>query len=127
VGETITLWAVGLGVPAAGVPPTGTAPSSPIAIPSSLGSVNFSYPYPVTSGTLSGGIPSTTATSQTTVEPSFVGLVPGYVGLYQINITVPPAPSGIYASCQYTANVALSTNAVYQNPAAFTINICVQP
>jgi uncharacterized protein (TIGR03437 family) len=76
VGDTIVIYALGLG------------PTSP----------------PVTSGTASPGPPSLATVPGTTqvcfgietpffqapcAKPLFVGLTPGYVGLYQVNVTIP--------------------------------------
>jgi uncharacterized protein (TIGR03437 family) len=67
-GDVLVIYAVGLG---AVTPPviTGTpAPSSPLA--------QVAAPVNVTIG-------------EQTVQPSFAGLSPGYVGLYQLNLTMP--------------------------------------
>jgi hypothetical protein len=121
VGEAITIYAVGLGVPVPGVPPTGTAPSSPIALPLSLGAVVFGYQYPISGvSSLPGGAAANTAASQTTVQPTWVGLVPDYAGLYQINVTVPRAPSGSYPSCAYLGNATVAIG-------ASLVLICVLP
>jgi uncharacterized protein (TIGR03437 family) len=93
-------------------------------ISASSGEVVFGYNYPVPSATtLGGGIPATSAVSQTVVLPQWVGLIPGYVGLYQVNVTVPPAPAGSYLACGSIGNVALS----FVDPSGGNVGICVQP
>jgi uncharacterized protein (TIGR03437 family) len=78
-GDTLTVYAIGLGAtspqPASGV----AAPSSePLARLTSVPTVSFG-----------GGIGGITAT------PLFAGLTPTYAGLYQVNVTIPPGtPKG---------------------------------
>lgn len=109
VGETITLYAVGLGFDGIlGRVPTGTAPKLPVAMfggaATSIAAVAFTYDYP-----LPGGSSETVyATSQSVMNPVWSGLVPGYVGLYQANVRVPPAPSGSYPACGSYGNTTLS-------------------
>jgi uncharacterized protein (TIGR03437 family) len=57
---------------------------------------------PVQDGTAGGANPTSNATTPVTVliggKPgtvSFSGLAPGYPGLYQINVQVPPIPPGV--------------------------------
>lgn len=77
VGDTLTIYAIGLGTtsPAAS---TGTpSPSSPLPSLVSTPTVYF------------GDFVSTAAT------PLYAGLTPGYVGLYQVNVTIPDGvPTG---------------------------------
>ena len=75
VGDTLIIWCIGLGPTSPAVASGAPAPpSEPFARLIDTPQVNF------------GGIRAT---------PSFAGLSPNYVGLYQVNVQVPPGvPSG---------------------------------
>lgn len=75
-GDTLTIFCTGLGAVSPAIPDGAAAPSSPLS-------------YTVATPTVSIG--------GKTVAPSFSGLSPGFVGLYQINVAV---PSGIASSNQ---------------------------
>jgi hypothetical protein len=120
VGETITLYAVGLG---GALAPTGSAPSTPQQLSATLGEVDFEYNYPVPSPTMVGILAATSAVSQTVVLPQWAGLIPGYVGLYQVNVTVPPAPAQSYLACGSIGNALVSLLQLSSG----TLAICVQP
>jgi len=94
-GEEIVIYAVGLGVSQSTIQ-AGQAVIAPI--PTSV-SVSFDW-LPNALG--SRAIPARLA------QPAFAGLVTGYVGLYQINVVVPPVPPGTPAC---TGNpVGMSSN-----------------
>jgi uncharacterized protein (TIGR03437 family) len=69
VGETVEIYATGLGPTRPQVPLGMPAPAAPLA----------TLRYPVT--VLLGGAPATV---------TFAGLTPGLIGIYQINATIPP-------------------------------------
>jgi hypothetical protein len=121
VGETITIYATGLASLSPGGPPTGTAPAKPASVDPSLGTVFFKYPYP-----LQGYGPNVDAETSTKVTPEWVGLTGGYVGLYQINVRVPPAPGGVYPPCYQFGN-SLGGNIQVVPVGAYGVFICVQP
>ncbi len=122
VAETITIYGVGLGFgSAAQGPPTGTASAKPANIDLSLGTVWFKYPYP-----LEGYGAEISATTSTTVAADWVGLTGGYVGLYQFNVRVPPAPGGVYPPCSLFEN-NLGGNIQIVPVGAYGVFICVQP
>ncbi len=101
-GDTLIMYAIGLGQtsPAA---TTGAAASS-----STLETIN---PANATI-TLGGGFITTVP-----IKPAFVGLAPGFVGLYQINFTLPSnAPVGS------SIPVMLTVNGAQSNP----VNIAIQ-
>ena len=83
-GDTLTLWAIGLGPTSPYVPTGQPAPSiEPFARLTSTPVVTFG-----------GGIGSPSAAAD------FAALAPGFAGLYQVNVTIPDdAPKGgVYVS-----------------------------
>lgn len=120
VGETITIYAVGLNDrPEAPIyRKTGYPVDSPIAIDPALSQVKFSYrlePSP-------GAQFSIYAPVDHFVSPQWAGLTAGYVGLFQINVTIPPVLPGT-APCQGAYNTAVQL----ENQLSGTIYLCVQP
>ena len=79
-GDTLTLYAIGLGTTSPFVATGQPAPSSePLARLTTMPTVNFG-----------GGI------GGTVVNPLFAGLSPTFAGLYQVNVTIPQAvPRGL--------------------------------
>lgn len=130
VGETISVYAVGLGVGNGAAPPTGSAPSAPMAIfgspvgTASTAAMVFSYNYPLpTVPAPSGRVLTVYATSRIIVNPDWAGLIPGYVGLYQVNVTVPPAPGQSYPACGPGGNTVLT----FLGTTEGSLSICVEP
>jgi uncharacterized protein (TIGR03437 family) len=77
VGETLILWAIGLGPTNPPIPDGVAAPANP----------------PATAAV----IPSVFGFGSSQLTPSFAGLSPGEAGLYQVIVTVPPmAPGTVY-------------------------------
>jgi len=100
-GDTLTMYAIGLGATNPGVTAGAPAPSSePLSRLTSTPTVNF---Y------LNGAV-------AVSAQPLFAGLTPTYAGLYQVNVTIPPnAPKGS------SVNVTLVFNDSVSNAAQIAI------
>ncbi|HEX5227818.1 MAG TPA: hypothetical protein VFW44_08915 [Bryobacteraceae bacterium] len=96
-GDVVTIYAIGLG-PTTPVVPSGTAsPTKPLATVPGNTQVCFGVVTPFS--------------QPLCAKPSFVGLTPNFVGLYQINVTI---PSGIKAG-NSTVSVILEDNTASDN------------
>jgi uncharacterized protein (TIGR03437 family) len=94
IGDTLTLWAIGLGATSPYVATGQPAPSSePLARLTSMPAVAF--------GGAIGGV---------TAMPLFAGLSPTYAGLYQLNVTIPDnVPKGnVYVSLAFGSSTSNS-------------------
>jgi uncharacterized protein (TIGR03437 family) len=86
-GDTLTIYAIGLGPTSPAVASGAAAPSAePLARLTAMPLVNFG-------GGIGGNL----------VTPLFAGLTPTYAGLYQVNVTIPPdVPRGtVYISLAF--------------------------
>jgi uncharacterized protein (TIGR03437 family) len=102
-GEVLAMYALGLGIQA------------------NIPGYRLSFAY------VGGSNVSPQATPVSTPNPSFVGPVPGEVGLYQVNFTVPP-PSGPISACVApdVANLRITLlTTQFFDPAFDTARICV--
>jgi uncharacterized protein (TIGR03437 family) len=118
VGETITFYAVGVGE-SGGDPPS----NQPIPLPGNCcGGIFFIYDYPLPPGSVPAGA-NVSAQSTTFVDPDYVGVVPGYVGLYQFNARVPPVP-GSAATCPSATGAQVALVGVVAKAAFY---VCTQP
>jgi len=124
IGEEIVIYALGLGStnPQA---QTGHAAPSPAAPVTSLAGVEFDY---AVNAPPSNGIPAPFATCAYGVTcpepPAFAGLTSGFVGLYQVNVVVPPAQSVFPCGAGVVSNLTISV--IGQN--SFDgAGICVAP
>src|SRR6266545_3889349 len=120
VGETITLYAVGFSRFG-----SSTVYTEPVSLPlNEYSVVSFKFEYPLLSETASAALPITTSSVVTTTQvvPEWVGPVPGYVGLFQINVTVPALPGPPRACTEY-GNASLTLPPL----SAGTHSICIQP
>jgi uncharacterized protein (TIGR03437 family) len=77
IGDTLVIYAIGLGITN---PPVATGAAAPSAEPLAR--------FPTTPVSVLFGNRLFNAAQP--AVPSFVGLTPGFVGLYQINVTIPP-------------------------------------
>jgi hypothetical protein len=89
-GEVVAIYATGLGYGGQGpfFAKNGEAPSAPIPIS------GFRVSYDPRPNALASRPSRAGETGPGTAEPEFVGLVPGGVGLYQINVRIPALPAG---------------------------------
>jgi uncharacterized protein (TIGR03437 family) len=118
VGETITVYAVGLGQIG---PRSGDAYPEPIQMgPVGVFGLTFGYQIPQPGYAAPPGV-IIQATAYVTAPSVWVGLTGTYVGLYQDNVTVPPAPGQVYQACGSNGNASIGFS--YIN----TQYICVQP
>ena len=99
-GDTLVIYAIGLGPTSPGVPVGQAAPSSePLSRLTSTPVVNM----------------FNTGSPALVVQPSFAGLTPTYAGLYQVNVTVPAnSPKG-------TVNITLGFNDAISNAVQLAI------
>jgi uncharacterized protein (TIGR03437 family) len=126
VGETIVIYAVGFAFcsEAASVG-SGRPPNVTVAYPPRCGSVVFSY---LASGNpLASFVPGTSTVSQTLAVPDWFGLLAGYVGLYQINVKVPPMPDKVYQCGRTYPGQNGNTQVTLPPDGANPLYICVQP
>ena len=109
-GETVSVWAVGLGLPSSGTVKTGEANPSPALTTT----VNVDFDFRSNAGP---SMPSATDTGGSRVPARKVTayFAPGFVGLYQINVTIPAPPvplepcGGVYQS-NLTINIGGSAS-----------------
>lgn len=130
-GETLVMYAVGLG---ATLPRVATGAAAPMPPAGASAGIHFDF--------RPNAPPMRPFFSPATFDPSklqapdFAGLVPGFVGLYQINFTVPEVPRGT-PPCDTFANspfpavllTVLSnlTVTIYGQTSFDGAGICVQP
>lgn len=101
-GETVVLFAYGLGATLPAVV-AGVAAPTPAAVASFRPSLSFLFSPNATAGWWSNG-PVDTAIADEEHQAQFAGLAPGCPGLYQINFKVPTPPSGT-PSCDQNPNL----------------------
>ena len=108
VGEEIVIYALGLGTtnPAA---QTGHATPSPAPVATTV--AGFEYNYAINAPP-SEGIPAPFATCALgvtcPVPPAFAGLTSGTVGLYQVNVVLPPSQSIFPCGAGITSNLTIT-------------------
>jgi len=132
-GEELVAYAVGLGQT---VEPQATGQALNISAPTStLYGVDFNYRPNTLPTKPTGPGPNQIPPPTTTYPmPLFTGTTPGFVGLYQINFTVPAAPAGLPPCVDATtsgpyanvvqSNLTVSVGSAYSFDG---VGICVQP
>ncbi|PYT31312.1 MAG: hypothetical protein DMG57_05490 [Acidobacteria bacterium] len=110
-GETITFYAVGLGATNPPVPTGHAAPSAPLATIDGR-ALPLIVSYVLSLPPASPSSPIVWAPAKRWIFPSYIGLVPGYVGLYQVNVTLPAELAQAQASttsdpCGLTVRIAI--------------------
>lgn len=106
-GETLTAWVYGLGqtTPAA-------ATGRPAVQAPTAESFYLDFNYRV------NALPTKPYTGEPDVQPPqplYAGLAPGYIGLYQVNFTVPPAPPNGIPQCAPAGTTEIGMNVVQSN------------
>lgn len=95
IGEEVVIYALGLGVARPAVP---TGQATPAIAPEAPNVVEVNFEYGANEGP-SRGLPLSLTVCSTTPNcvftPSFAGLTPGTVGLYQINFVIPGSTQGV--------------------------------
>jgi uncharacterized protein (TIGR03437 family) len=100
VGDTLVIYALGLGQTEPAVQSGVAAPSEP------LGRARGNY-------RVSFGAPGPFGSAAADVTPLYVGLTPNFVGLYQINVTIPPdTPKGTAVPVALVSDQEGSSNRV---------------
>ena len=106
-GEVLTAWVFGLGQtsPAASTgQPAKTAPTAE--------TFNLDFNYSVNALATK---PVQTSPDRILIHPLYAGLAPGYVGLYQVNFTVPQGATNGIAHCALPGSFAPGSNVVQSN------------
>jgi uncharacterized protein (TIGR03437 family) len=106
-GEALTLWAFGLGQTN---PAATTGQISQMAPTAETFNLDFNYQINALPAK-----PFTGEPDRIPLHPLFSGLAPGYVGLYQVNFTVPPGPANGIEQCAQLGSVALGGTSVQSN------------
>jgi uncharacterized protein (TIGR03437 family) len=99
IGETVIVYAFGLGATTPAVASGVAAPSNPLGVTTAAYRVQFGA-----TGPFGGGVQAT---------PLYAGLTPNFVGLYQINVTIPEdAPRGDAVPVALVSDLEGSSNRV---------------
>jgi uncharacterized protein (TIGR03437 family) len=108
IGEELAAWAVGLGPTN---PPAITGQPSSKGVPTA-GTFYLDFSYQV------NALPKKPFTGRPDVrppQPLYTGLVPGFVGLYQVNFVVPPEPINGTPLCALPGTITPGANVVQSN------------
>jgi uncharacterized protein (TIGR03437 family) len=106
-GETLTAWVFGLGQTN---PPASTGQPAKMAPAAETFNLDFNY-----SVNALATKPVQTSPDRILIHPLYAGLAPGYVGLYQVNFTVPQGPQNGIAHCALPGSFAPGSNVPQSN------------
>jgi hypothetical protein len=119
-GETIVLYAVGLGFADPSVPTGSPAKSPAFSVSPSFYPLTLSFEAQLPPA--SPAPPLTYLPANQYFYPAFVGLVSGYVGLYQVNFTVPTPPVQTH-QCASLADT--NTRIQFASKSTEYVDVCV--
>lgn len=129
-GETVVIYAVGLGptIPAVKTGEAAPAQARAAAVLRPLLTISHRLVVPPASP----APPVIWSPMERWIEPAFVGLVPGYVGLYQINVTLPDRLPERVHWCYFgdfdaNTRIAIGTDSLGPPDGETFVDICVQP
>jgi hypothetical protein len=126
-GETVVIYAVGLGLTGSLVQTGQAAPTPAQAI---IGGFIVGFDFNPNAGPSLLAAPPGFGTPQGSI-PSFVGLTPGGVGLYQLNVTLPATFPAVLACGATTAFYPVSSNLTINISSGYLTfdgaPICVKP
>jgi hypothetical protein len=132
-GETITFYAVGLGATVPPVPTGQAAPVSPLAT-IDRNALPLIVSYVLSLPPASPAPPIVWMPVGRWIYPSYIGLVPGYVGLYQVNVILPaelgqaqPFPGSGSGGCPLTVRIAIGAGDFGAADGVSHVDVCVQP
>ena len=106
-GEAVTAWVFGLGQTN---PAASTGEPAKMAAAAQTFNLNFNYALNALATK-----PIQTSPDRILIHPLYAGLAPGYVGLYQVNFTIPPGPQNGIAHCALPGSFAQGSNVPQSN------------
>lgn len=116
-GETIVLYAVGLGPTNPPVPAGSPSPTPPASVPPVPISVSFRAEFSPASP------PLTYIPANRLYYSAFAGLTPGYVGLYQINFVAPTPPAQTHRCSSFGGT---NTRLAFAGSSTEYVDLCVR-
>ncbi len=130
-GETIVIYATGLGPTDPSVP-TGEASTTPVPAPGPLFLYGLTIGYELATSPASTPEPVQWIPHEGYVFPGYVGLVPGFVGLYQMNVTLPAEMPARVAGCGgfpagMNTRIAIGVGDFGPADGSSHVDICVEP
>lgn len=115
-GEVLTIYAFGLGRPDGELPASGVTANQPIRL---------NWDWPLYFEFQTSAVPARRIESQTGF-PLYVGLVPGYVGLYQINFKLPNQLPSTLITCSEAGGFGNLTITVNGERSSDRAAICIR-
>lgn len=106
-GETLTAWVFGLGQTN---PPASTGERAKMSPAAQTFNLDFNYAVNALATK-----PVQTSPDRILIHPLYAGLAPGYVGLYQVNFTIPQGAQNGIAHCALPGSFAPGSNVPQSN------------